>query len=69
MSDFEKNYGLEKPKNLQGSASLQGSLELPLKMKIEPEEIKFKLSGIIENLEISGESLFGNITSDELSLK
>jgi len=69
LSDFEKNYGLEKPKNLQGSASLQGSLELPLKMKIEPEEIKFKLSGIIENLEISGESLFDDITSDELMLE
>ena len=27
LSDLEKNYGFEKPKNLQGSASLQGILE------------------------------------------
>ena len=69
MSDLEKNYGFEKPKKLQGSASLQGILELPLKMKIEPNEIKYKLSGFIKDLKISGETFLGNITSDELSLE
>ena len=69
MSDLEKNYGFEKPKKLQGSASLQGILELPLKMKIEPNEIKYKLFGFIKDLKISGETFLGNITSDELSLE
>ena len=69
LSDLEKNYGFEKPKNLQGSASLQGILELPLKMKIEPEEIKYKLSGFIKDLKISGETFPDVITSDGLSLE
>ena len=69
LSDLEKNYGFEKPKNLQGTASLQGILELPLKMKIEPQEIKYKLSGIIEDLKISEETFPEDITSDGLSLE
>ncbi len=69
LTDFKKNYGFEKTKNLQGSASLHGILELPLKMKIEPQEIKYKLSGIIEDLKIGGETFLDDITSDELSLE
>ena len=69
VSDLETNFGFEKPKNLQGSASFQGILELPLKMKIEPQEIKYKLSGFIEDLKISGETFPDDITSDGVSLE
>ena len=54
---------------MQGTASLQGILELPLKMKIEPQEIKYKLSGIIEDFKISEETFPEDITPDGLSLE
>ena len=69
LSDMEKKYGFEKPKDMQGFASLQGILELPLKMKIKPQEIKYKLSGVLEDVKISGETFPYDIKSDELSLE
>ena len=69
LSDMEKKYGFEEPKDMQGFASLQGILELPLKMKIKPQEIKYKLSGVLEDVKISGETFPYDIKSDELSLE